>query len=720
MDVTAIRWDQTADGIVTLTMDDPEHSANTMNDAFHAAFDGVIGRLEAERPNIRGVILTSAKKTFFAGGDIHGMLEVGPDEAADQTARVRGIKARLSRLESSGVPVVSAINGAALGGGLELALACHHRIVADVRGAVVGLPEVTLGLLPGGGGIVRTVRLLGVLPALKMVLLEGPRLAPADALRLGLVDEVVSGGDELLAAARAWILTEPEPVQPWLTPGYRIPGGTPGDRGVASEIATLATALRVRLRGANYPAPRAILAAACEGAMVDIATAEEIETRYFVELLTGQVAKNMMRSTFLDMQYVRNGGNRPAGVAKHSVERLAVLGAGMMGAGIAYVAARQGIDVVLKDVTLEQAQRGKAYSEKLVGKLVVKGRMSKEDADGLLARITPTAGPGNLAGADAVVEAVFEDPAVKSAVFAETESVLAPGALLASNTSTLPISDLAESTSRPADFVGMHFFSPVDRMDLVELIVGAQTSEATLARAIDLALQLGKLPIVVRDSRGFFTSRTIMARLNEAIVLLDEGVPAATIEQAGLQCGYPVAPLQLLDETTITIPRQARQAAQAAALAEGRRWVPGPADAVIDRLIDELGRSGRADGAGFYDYVDGKRMGLWPGLAEHFAGEATMPFGDVKERLLFAETIEAARCFDEGVLTSDADANVGSIVGIGFPSWTGGVARYVEQYPGGAPGFVSRASELAQRYGERFLPPAYLLEKTGRNIPVDS
>lgn len=711
MDRSAIRWETDSDGIVTLTMDDPGQSANTMNAAFDAALDVVIARLEAERDDIRGVIVTSAKKTFFAGGDVHDMLTVGPADAAEQTAKVRSIKARLTRLESIGRPVVAAINGAALGGGFEIALACHRRIVADVRGAAVGLPEVTLGLLPGGGGVVRTVRLIGLIPALEKVLLDGRRIRPADALELGLVDEIVAGVDDLLPAARAWIMSEPEPLQPWQRPGYRIPGGTPQDRTVAAKLGAAATALRVKLRGANLPAPRAVLAAASEGAMVDFAAAEEIETRYFVELLTSQIAKNIMRSSFTDMRFVRCGGSRPEGIDTHTVKRLAILGAGMMGAGIAYVAARHGIDVILKDVGIEQAERGKAYSRKLLERQVAQGRINQSAADELLARISVTADAADLAGADAVIEAVFEDPEVKQAVFAEAIPFLADDALLASNTSTLPITGLAAETPRPEDFIGMHFFSPVDRMDLVEVIVGKQTSDVTLARAIDLTLQLGKLPVVVRDSRGFFTSRTIMARLNEAVILLDEGVPAASIEQAGLQCGYPVAPLQLLDETTITIPRQAREAAKAAASREDRPWSPSPADAVIDRLIDELGRSGRVAGAGFYDYQDGKRIGLWPGLTEHFASSNVVPFEDVVERLLFAETIEAARCFDEGVITSAPDANVGSLVGIGFPQWTGGIARYVEQYEGGVAGFVKRAEEFAEKYGERFLPPPFLIEK---------
>jgi 3-hydroxyacyl-CoA dehydrogenase/enoyl-CoA hydratase/3-hydroxybutyryl-CoA epimerase len=706
-----IGWSQDADGIVTLTLDDPDRGANVMNELYIASMESTLDRLVAEQENVRGVILTSAKPTFFAGGDLDMLRQVTPETAAAAFAQVEHVKGQLRRLERYGRPVVAAINGSALGGGLELALACHRRIVADGRRVELGLPEVTLGLLPGGGGIVRTVRLLGLVTALTEVLLRGQRLAPQKALSLGLVHEVVPA-DELVARARAWILTDPPAGQPWDTRGYKIPGGTPATPALAGILPSFPATLRRELKGAPYPAPRAILAAAVEGAQVDLDTALTIESRYMVSLMTGPVAKNMIKAFFFDMQEV---SRRPApeGHTPRQVRRVGVLGAGMMGAAIAYVCAKAGIDVVLKDVSVEAAERGKDYSRKLVEKAVAKGRSTKESADALLARIRPAADPADLAGVEVVIEAVFEDPALKHKVFAEVQDVVAADALLASNTSTLPITLLAEGVRRREDFVGLHFFSPVDKMPLVEIIKGQQTSAATVARALGLVAQIRKTPIVVNDSRGFFTSRVIGTFTQEGIAMLAEGLPAPSIEQASLQAGYPAPVLQLMDELTLTLPRRIRQETAAAVRASGGTWVEHPADAVIDRMIDEFGRPGRSGGAGFYEYAeDGSRARLWPGLAEHFGRPgAQIPFEDMMERMLFVEALEAVRCLEEGVLTSVADANVGSILGIGFPGWTGGVLQYINQYEGGLEGFIARAEQLAQRYGERFSPPALLREK---------
>jgi 3-hydroxyacyl-CoA dehydrogenase/enoyl-CoA hydratase/3-hydroxybutyryl-CoA epimerase len=385
----------------------------------------------------------------------------------------------------------------------------------------------------------------------------------------------------------------------------------------------------------------------------------------------------------------------------------------MMGAGIAYSCARGGLEVVLKDVSREAAERGRSYSEKLLDKAVARGRTTREKADAVLARITATDDVADLAGCDLVIEAVFEDPALKHRVFAEVEAVVAPDALLGSNTSTLPVTGLAEGVGRPEDFIGLHFFSPVDKMPLLEIVVGEKTDERTVAKAVDLARQIGKTPIVVNDSRGFFTSRVIGRFIDEAVAMVGEGLDPASVEQAGSQAGYPAPPLRLLDELTLTLPRRIREETRTAVLAEGGQWREHGAEAVVDRMIDEFGRGGRSTGAGFYAYADdGRRIGLWPGLREHFtkAGH-TIPFEDMKERMLFAETLDTVRCLDEGVLRSVADANVGSILGIGFPAWTGGVLQYANGYPGGLPGFVARARELAERYGERFEPPASLVAR---------
>ncbi|MEU3350717.1 3-hydroxyacyl-CoA dehydrogenase NAD-binding domain-containing protein [Streptomyces sp. NPDC037389] len=720
MTETTIRYDRDADNVVTLTLNDPAQSANTMNDAFKASLTAVADRLEAEKAEIRGVIFASAKKTFFAGGDLRELIKATPADARRVFDAGMAVKRDLRRIETLGVPVVAAINGAALGGGYEIALACHHRVALDAPGTKIGLPEVTLGLLPGGGGVARTVRLLGITDALLKVLLQGTRYDPRRALEAGLIHEVASDPEDLLAKARAFIDAHPDSRQPWDEKGYKIPGGTPASPRFAANLPAFPATLRKQTGGAPYPAPRDILAAAVEGSQVDFETAQVIEARYFTELVTGQTAKNMIQAFFFDLQAVNSGRSRPQGIAPRTVGKVAVLGAGMMGAGIAYACAKAGLDVVLKDVSAENAAKGKAYSQRILDKAVARGRTTEAERDAVLARITPTAGVADLAGCDVVIEAVFEDPALKHKVFQEIQQVVAPDALLCSNTSTLPITLLAEGVDRPVDFVGLHFFSPVDKMPLVEIIKGERTGDEALARAFDLVRRIRKTPIVVNDSRGFFTSRVIGRFINEGVAMIGEGLPAASVEQAAAQAGYPAKVLSLMDELTLTLPRKIREETRRAVEETGGTWAPHPADAVIDRMVEEFGRTGRSGGAGFYDYVDGERAGLWPGLAEHFgrpdtgadAGpEAGIPFADMVERMLFSEALDTVRCLEEGVLTSVADANIGSVMGIGFPGWTGGALQYVNGYEGGLPGFLARARELQEAYGERFAPPALLVEK---------
>ncbi|MGC4877741.1 3-hydroxyacyl-CoA dehydrogenase NAD-binding domain-containing protein [Micromonospora sp. DT43] len=703
---TTIRYDRGDDGIVTLTLDDPDQSANTMNRAYAASMSAVLERLEGER-DLVGVIVTSAKSTFFAGGDLPEMIRATRADAAALAELLGTIKRDLRRLETLSRPVVAAVNGSALGGGLEITLACHHRIALDAPDSRLGLPEVTLGLLPGAGGVTRTVRMLGLAGALTTVLLTGRRMRPADALAAGIVDEVVATPTELLDRARAWIAANPQPAQPWDRPDYRMPGGTPASRSLAAQLPAFPATLRKQLKGARLPAPEAILAAAVEGAQVDLDTALTVETRHLIGLLTGQVAKNMIGAFFFDLKAVNGGAARPS-VDVPPVRRVAVLGAGMMGAGIAYACASAGLDVVVRDVSPEAAGRAREHAERLLARRVRKGRTTEADARAILDRITTTDQVEALAGCDTVIEAVFEDPALKKAVFAEVLQVLAPDALLASNTSTLPITALAEGVDRPADFIGMHFFSPVDRMPLLEIVVGERTGDAAVARAFDLGRRIGKTPIVVNDGRGFFTSRVIGRFIDEAVGMVAEGVPAASVEQAALQAGYPTGPLALADEVSLNLIQRIRRQFEAAS----EEYLPLPAHRLVDELVDAYDRPGRAAGRGFYSYDDGTRSRLWTGLADLVSDTGrAVPFTDLQERMLFAEALDALRCLDEGVLRTETDANIGSIFGIGFPAWTGGVIRYVRQYAGGPAGFAARASELAEAYGDRFTPPADLADR---------
>jgi 3-hydroxyacyl-CoA dehydrogenase/enoyl-CoA hydratase/3-hydroxybutyryl-CoA epimerase len=717
---TAVRYDKDADGIVTLTLDDPTASANTMNDLYVESMAAVVDRLhaelEADDSSVTGVVVASAKKTFFAGGNLKGMVTATPADAGSTFAMVERMKASLRRLEKFPRPVVAAINGAALGGGLEIALACNHRIAWDHASVQIGLPEASLGLLPGGGGVTRTVRMLGLQSALMDVLLQGPRFKPAQAKDKGLVDELVGSLDELLPAAKAWIQAHPEAaLNPWDAPGYKMPGGKPTSPALAAFLPAFPALLRKQLKGAKYPAQEAILSAAVEGAQVDFDTASRIESRYLTHLIVNQGSKNMIQAFFFDLQAINSGSLRPQGIEPFKATKVGVLGAGMMGAGIAYVCARAGMEVVLKDVAVESADKGKAYSEGLLDKAISRGRSTEEKKAELLGRITATADAADLAGCDLVIEAVFEDPALKHKVFAEIAEHVNPDALLCSNTSTLPITELAEGVDRPADFIGLHFFSPVDKMPLVEIIKGERTSDEALAKAYDVVQQIKKTPIVVNDSRGFYTSRVIGFMVNEGMAMLAEGVRPWSIERATTQAGYPAPVLQLSDELNLELMAKIAKATREAA---GPSYVEHPGSAVVDRML-EAGRAGRLRGAGFYDYEDGKRGSLWSGLGELFpVAEEQIPLRDIQDRMLFAEALETAKCFEEGVITSAAAANIGSIMGIGFPPNTGGAAQFMTGYqdptdasaPIGLQAFVDRADELAAAYGDRFAPTPWLRE----------
>ena len=769
--MSMFKWDQDGDGIVTITMDDPNQPVNTMNDTFQGELPELVEKLQGavESGEAKGVVITSAKKTFFAGGDIKSMIKSTPEDAEAITKQINGMKAGLRAIETLGVPVVAAINGAALGGGLEIALATHHRIASDTKGLKVGLPEVTLGLLPGGGGVTRVVRMLGIQDALMKVLTTGRQFRAEDALKTGLIDEVVPA-DQLIDAAKKWIKENPEASQPWDQKGFKIPGGTPTNPQLAQFLPSFPANVTKQIKGAPMPAPKAILKAAVEGAQLkNIEEALAVETRYFVELVTGTTSKNMMQAFFFDLQYCNGGGSRPKDVEKKQFKKLGMVGAGMMGAAIAYVAAKAGMEVVLKDIKMEAAEKGKSYSEGLEAKALKRGKTTEEKSKALLDRIKPSVDYSDLSDCDIVIEAVFENTELKHKVWAEIEAAVPEDCVLGSNTSTLPITELATGVKRPKDFIGIHFFSPVDKMPLVEIIKGEETSDETLAAALDFTGQIRKTPIVVNDSRGFYTSRVIGFFLNEAMRMLAEGIDPAVIEAAGRQAGYPAPPLQLQDELNLKLARKIGSETRAAQEAAGLTVDDGGVTEIVDKMLDVYDRPGKLEGKGFYEYnEEGRRTGLWRGLWDELGagkvkvadGESTVAgsgldtaaagaaqkaaadpsgvaagsnvpadapaFIDLVERPLFAEALETQKCIDEGVLTSDADANIGSIMGIGFPAWTGGTRPYIKNYDRpaaatlpegkvadrdggdyptrGVAGFVARAEELAAKYGERFTP----------------
>ncbi|MAU44716.1 MAG: 3-hydroxyacyl-CoA dehydrogenase [Yangia sp.] len=706
-----IRYDRAGDGIVTLTLDNPGKSANMMNTAFRTSLEHCIDRLEAERDTIKGVIVTSAKETFLAGGDLSAILALAPGDAAESFRRAEDTKALLRRLELLGRPVAAVINGTALGGGMELCLACHARFCVDAKGVRLGLPETTLGLIPAAGGIVRLVRMIGLQAAVPLIV-EGKTMAPAKALSLGLLTDTARGTDTALQMARDWIGSDPELVKPWDRKGYSLPGSTEAYVADSLYLRTAPTLLMKKSRG-RYPAQEAAMRAAIEGASVDFASASRIESRHFAAVATGPVAKNMITTLFFHMQEANSGKARPEGIAPRRVSRLGVLGAGMMGRGIALAAASRGIDSVLKDVTAEAATKGKEQLRAQLDAQIDRGRMSRDRADAALDRITPTGAATDLAGCELIIEAVFEDRALKSTVTREAEPMLAPGGILASNTSTLPITGLAEAATRTDAFIGLHFFSPVDRMPLVEIIRGRETSAETLAGALDFVQQIGKTPIVVNDSRGFFTSRVFGTYTREGAQMVEDGVSPAVVENVAADAGLPVGPLTVLDQVSLSLTNSARQQALRDAEAEGKTLPPAAGYDIVAKMV-ELGRKGRAAGGGFYDYgVDGIKT-FWPGLATHFnAGDTQIDTRDVEDRLLYIQAIEAIRIFEEGVVETVRDANVGSILGIGYPRWTGGVLQFVNMV--GTAEFAARADALADTYGERFRPPALLRDKAARN-----
>ena len=705
-----IQLEKDADGIVELIFDQQGKSVNVMGDEYAEAMPKALDELEA-MDDLRGVYVRSGKPgQFFAGGDITAMMEMDLDPPAGERQRMfeELLKAKepLARLERLGVPTAVGINGPALGGGYEIALACHHRIALDDSKVKIGLPEAMLGLMPGAGGVVRMVRMLGMQEALTLIS-QGKQLLAPKALEQGLVHELAADEEAMAEKAKAWLRANPEARQPWEEPGYTIPGGGPQEE--ATQGLTYFGPVNVmnQTKG-NMTAPQVIIAAVIDTARVDYATAHKIEARYFQRLLLDQVSRNMMTTFFVQMNKLDAGASRPADVEKTEVKKLGILGAGVMGAGIAFAAAKVGIEVVLKDLTLENAESGKDYAATACER---SRRIDDAQAKDILARIHPSAEVSDLAACDLVIEAVFENREVKATVTRETEAVLGRSAIFASNTSALPITELAQACERPENFIGMHFFSPAERMPLVEIITGQHTSDLALAWAFDLSQKLGKKPIVVKDAPGFFTTRVIGQTITQGQRMLAEGVNPALIENGAAFNGSPMGPLETLDSISLETAYHATQQRRADAEAAGDTWEPTPESEVIRIMVEEARRVGQAAGAGFYDYDDkGRKVKTWDGLRCLFApaGYVDIPFEDVKDRLLFPQVLEAIRIMEEGVLTSVGDGNIGSIMGIGFPPHTGGVYQCVNAY--GLQAFADRATELANKYGEAFKPPALLLE----------
>lgn len=709
----SIRVEQSDQGILTLTLDMPGRGANVVNDEFSVPFVDILGLIEQDA-SITGVILASGKKNFMVGTDIDGL--IGITDPADALQLCEHFKAMLRRLETCGKPVVAALNGTALGGGLELALACHHRVALDTPKARFGLPEVKLGLLPGGGGTQRLPRLIGIQAALPLMT-EGRALRPEQALQLGIVHELASNAEEMMRKARQWVearvVSDESTTQPWDQKGFKYPGGDSKHPANVQMWAVAPSMINQKTRG-NYPAPRNILSAVFEGGLVDFDTALKIEGRYFAELVASQVSKNMIASGWYQLNKINRGESRPAGPEPTQVKKLGVLGAGMMGAGIAHVSAKAGIKVVLKDVDLAAAEKGKAYTAMLLDKAINKGRATEATKQALLERILPTADAADLDGCDFIIEAVFEDRELKGQVTEEAEARMDATGVFASNTSTLPITSLATRSSRPQQFVGVHFFSPVDKMPLVEIIVGEQTDDRTLARAFDYVQQIRKTPIVVNDARGFYTSRCFGTYVMEGVALLAEGQHPHAIEQAGLQAGMPVGPLAVADEVSLSLSLHVADQARKDLEAAGQTYQPHPAEATLRKMVEELGRPGKKAGMGFYDYPEGSRKRLWPGLAEHFPlAEQQLSQQEMIDRLLYAQANEAARCYEEGVVRSVADANIGSMFGWGFAPFHGGALQFVNSV-GGSAVFVARAAELAAAHGERFAPASILQDMAAR------
>ncbi|MBL3564565.1 enoyl-CoA hydratase/isomerase family protein [Rhodovulum sulfidophilum] len=701
-----------ADGIATITWDVPEKSMNVLSltgiEELNAHIDSALAD-----DAVTGVVITSAKKDFAGGMDLNIIArmkeEAGDDPARglfEGTMRLHGLLRKIERAgmddrNKGGKPIAAALPGTALGIGLELPLACHRIFAADNPKAKIGLPEIMVGIFPGGGGTTRLVRKLGAMGA-SSFLLEGKLSDPKKAKAAGLIDEVC---EDPVAAARAWVLSEPNIVKPWDERRYKMPGGAPYHPAGFMTFLGASAMVHGKTKGV-YPAAKALLSAVYEGALVPFDTALKIEARWFTHVLMNPSSSAMIRSLFINKEALEKGAVRPRDVPDQTVKKLGILGAGMMGAGIALVSAQAGIEVVLVDQSQEAADKGRAYTAAYMDKGIKRGKASPEKKAEILGRITATTDYEALKGADLIVEAVFEDPGIKAEVTKKVQAVVDGNCIIATNTSTLPITDLAKAADRPEDFIGIHFFSPVEKMLLVEIIRGKATGDRAVAKALDFVRQIRKTPIVVNDARFFYANRCIIPYINEGIRMVAEGVAPALIENAAKLVGMPLGPLQLVDETSIDLGVKIAKATKAAM---GEAYPDDTVDEVIFWLADE-GRLGRKAKAGFYAYDEaGKRTGLWDGLAARFPPAADQPdLHEVQHRLLFAQVLEAVRALEDGVLMDIREGDVGAILGWGFAPWSGGPLSWLDMI--GAGRAVALCEDLTARHGDRFAPPALLRE----------
>ena len=698
---------QSDNGIITVTIDQTERKMNVIGEGFNEAFATITDAFINDQ-KAKGLILTSGKSTFVVGADIDQLTTI---ETAEQAfALVEDLKTSLRRLETSGKPVVAAITGTALGGGLELALACHYRIAIDSpktsSTTKLGLPEVKLGLLPGGGGTQRLPRLIGIQKALELMT-QGKELRPQQALEIGFIDDVAHDDDELISKAKAWINDNPKAQQPWDKKGFKIPGGDSNHPKMV-QVFSMAPAMANQKSHGNYPAITHILSSVFEGCLTDIDNGLKIESRFFVACVLSDVSKIMINSLWTQLNSIKKGQSRPQGFERSKVSKVGILGAGMMGAGIAYVSAKAGMEVVLLDTAIEGAEKGKSYSTKLLDKAISRGRSTKDKKQALLDLIKTTTSYDDLEGCDLIIEAVFEDIDIKAQCTRQSEAVIPETAFYASNTSTLPITELAKASKRPNQFIGLHFFSPVDKMPLVEIIVGEKTDDATLATGFDYVGQIGKTPIVVNDSRGFYTSRVFGTYVSEGIAMLAEGVHPRSIEVAGMKSGMPMPPLALQDEVSLSLSLHVMEQTKKAMEAEGKTFTPHPAMSVVEKMVKEFGREGKKVSKGFYDYPENGEKHLWSDLTELYQTTDEQPSQqDLVDRLLYVQANETAKCYEENVVRTVADANIGSIFGWGFAPNQGGTLQFINSV--GVDKFVARSRELAQKYGARFEPAQILV-----------